>query len=120
MAETEKRAGGCQCGAVRYTVELDRGTTVISCNCSMCGKAGTLLTFVPVARFHLDRGEDATSDYQFNNHVIHHLFCKTCGIKAFARGTGRDGQPVAAFNVRCLDGFEPGQFQVKEFDGRSR
>jgi len=25
-----------------------------------------------------------------------------------------------AVNVRCLDGFEPGQFQVQDFDGRSR
>jgi hypothetical protein len=120
MAETEKRTGGCQCGAVRYTVELDRGTSVISCNCSMCGKAGTLLTFVPAERFRLESREDATTDYQFNKHVIHHLFCRTCGIKSFARGTGPGGQPMAAINVRCLDGFEPGQFQVKEFDGRSR
>ena len=119
MAETEKRAGGCQCGAVRYTVELERGGRVISCNCSMCGRAGTLLTFVPASKFHLDCGADATTDYQFNKHVIHHVFCKTCGIKSFARGTTPNG-PMVAINVRCLDGFEPGQFQVQEFDGRSR
>lgn len=120
MAETETRAGGCHCGAIRYTAELDRGGRVISCNCSMCGRAGTLLTFVPASRFRLERGADATTDYQFNKQVIHHLFCKTCGIKAFSRGTSRDGQPTVAVNVRCLDGFEPGQFQVQDFDGRSR
>ena len=120
MAETENRAGGCHCGAVRYTVELDRGSTALSCNCSMCGKAGTLLVFVPEARLHLERGAEATTDYLFNKHVIHHLFCRTCGIKSFARGTGPGRQPMIAVNVRCLDGFEPGQFQVRELDGRSR
>ena len=120
MAENETRSGGCHCGAVRYTVELDRGTTVMSCNCSMCGRSGTLLTFVPAERFRLERGEDATTDYLFNKHHIHHLFCRTCGIKSFARGAGRDGQPMVAVNVRCLDGFEMGQYPVREFDGRSR
>jgi len=120
MTQTETRQGGCHCGAVRYRVEMEPGASVISCNCSMCAKAGTLLVFVPSPRFQLQRGEEATTDYLFNKHHIHHLFCRTCGIKSYARGAGRDGQPMVGINVRCLDGFEPGQFTVKEFDGRSR
>ena len=120
MAETEKRVGGCHCGAVRYVVELEPGVTAQSCNCSMCAKTGALLVFVPASRFELQSGADATADYLFNKHHIHHLFCRSCGIKSFARGTGRDGEPMVAVNVRCLDGFEMGQFPVREFDGRSR
>ncbi|MGZ6139513.1 MAG: GFA family protein [Myxococcaceae bacterium] len=120
MADTERRQGGCHCGAVRYTVEIDRRVPVVSCNCSMCGRSGTLLSFVPASCFSLERGEGATTDYLFNKHHIHHLFCRTCGIKSFARGAGRDGQEMVAINVRCLDDFEPDQFQVKHFDGRSR
>ena len=120
MADTETRRGGCHCGAVRYTVGLDHEATAMSCNCSMCGRAGTLLSFVPASRFQLESGEDATTDYLFHKHHIHHLFCRTCGIKSFARGTAPDGRQMIAVNVRCLDGFEPGQFRVTEFDGRSR
>ncbi|HVP62988.1 MAG TPA: GFA family protein [Myxococcaceae bacterium] len=120
MADTETRRGGCHCGAVRYTVELERNPAALSCNCSMCGRAGTLLSFVPASRFHLEHGDDATTDYLFNRRHIHHLFCRTCGIKSFARGTDRDGQETIAVNVRCLDGFEAAQFRVTEFDGRSR
>ena len=120
MADAETRRGGCHCGAVRYTVELDREASALSCNCSMCAKAGTLLSFVPAERFHRERGEDATGDYLFNTQHIHHLFCRTCGIKSFARGKGRDGREMVAVNVRCLDGFEPEQFRVTPVDGRSR
>jgi hypothetical protein len=120
MAETETRAGGCHCGAVRYTVELERNPAAISCNCSMCRRAGSLLSFVPATRFHLEQGEGATTDYLFNKHHIHHLFCRTCGIKSFARGAGPDGREMVAVNVRCLDGFEEDQFRVREVDGRSR
>lgn len=34
---------------------------VIACNCSRCGKLGTLLTFVPAENFKLLSGEDATT-----------------------------------------------------------
>ncbi len=120
MAEPETRHGGCHCGAVRYAVDIDPGATALSCNCSICGKSGTLLTFVPAERFRLERGEEATAEYRFNSRRIQHLFCRTCGIRSFSRGVGRDGQPTIAVNVRCLDGFEPAQFPVREFDGRSR
>jgi hypothetical protein len=71
-------------------------------------------------QFTLVSGEDALSDYQFNKHAIHHLFCATCGIKSFARGKGRDGGDNVAINVRCLDGVELDALNVTKFDGRSR
>ena len=49
-------SGGCHCGKVRYQVTLDLGK-VISCNCSMCGKKGSLLTFAPAEQFKLQSGE---------------------------------------------------------------
>jgi hypothetical protein len=117
MSELETYAGGCQCGKVRYEVKVDLGAPVIACNCSMCGRAGTLLTFVPADQFTLLSGEDALTDYQFNRHVIHHLFCKVCGIKSFARGAGKGG-PTVAINARCLDGVALEQLTIKPFDGR--
>ncbi|HVZ87704.1 MAG TPA: GFA family protein [Polyangia bacterium] len=112
--------GGCQCGAVRYEAELDLSQPVISCNCSMCGRSGTLLTFVPSDRFKLKSGADHLTDYQFNNHIIHHLFCNTCGIKSFARGKGRDGSEQIAVNTRCLDDVDIDTLKVTKFDGKSR
>ena len=59
------------------------------------------------------------TDYLFNKHVIHHLFCTTCGIESFARGKGQDGAEMVAVNARCLDGVEPDALNPKKFDGRS-
>src|SRR5690606_36271483 len=42
--------GSCHCGKVRYEVALDLKSAV-SCNCSMCLRAGTLLAFVPTEKF---------------------------------------------------------------------
>ncbi|MFT3699660.1 MAG: GFA family protein [Kofleriaceae bacterium] len=110
--------GSCHCGEVKYKVELELGE-VISCNCSMCGKSGTLLTFAPVDKFELISGEDSLTPYQFNKHIIMHNFCKTCGIKSFARGKKPDGTPMVAINARCLDGVDVFDLKVKQFNGRA-
>jgi hypothetical protein len=120
MTKPSTYTGSCHCGAVRYTVEADLSQPVISCNCSMCGRSGTLLAFVPIDKFQLEQGEDKLTDYQFNKHVIHHTFCKTCGIKSFARGTNADGSAMAAINARCIDEVDLEQLNVKKFDGKSR
>ena len=120
MSAVETFGGGCHCGKVRYEVKLDLAKPVISCNCSMCGRAGTLLTFVPADQFKLLSGEDVLTNYQFNKHVIHHAFCRVCGIKSFARGVARDGSATVAINTRCLDDIDLARLNVTPFDGKSR
>lgn len=115
----EKRAGSCHCGSVKYEVDIDLTKPVISCNCSMCGRAGTLLSFVPASQFRLISGEGDLANYQFNNMHIDHLFCKTCGIKSFARGKSRDGSPTVAVNVRCIEGVDLETLSVQKYDGKN-
>ncbi len=110
--------GSCHCGTVRYEVAMDIDD-VMSCNCSICRRKGTLLAFTPEVNFTLISGENNLTDYQFGKKAIHHLFCKTCGISAFARGAMPDGTKMVAINVRCLDDVEVGKLPVKAFDGKS-
>jgi hypothetical protein len=115
-----KHIGSCHCGQVRYEVTIDLSQPVISCNCSMCGRSGTLLSFVPAAQFSLLSGEEVLRDYQFKSHVIHHFFCTSCGIKSFARGKKPDGTPTVAVNVRCLEDVDLDALAIQKFDGKSR
>jgi hypothetical protein len=72
--------------------------------------------------FRLLQGEAALSDYQFSSHNIHHLFCRTCGIKPFGRGHMAElGGTFYAVNVACLDeggAEELAQAPVAYEDGR--
>jgi hypothetical protein len=120
MSSAKVYPGGCHCGKVRYEVKLDLSAPVIACNCSMCGKKGTLLSFVPGADFKLLSGEDALTKYQFNKKVIDHLFCSTCGVTSFARGKKPDGTPTVAINTRCLDGVDLQALEVKHCDGATK
>ena len=118
MAETRTYTGGCHCGAVRYRVKMAL-ESALSCNCSMCSRAGTMLSFAPADQFELLSGDGVLRDYQFGKKKIHHLFCSRCGIKSFARSVGPDGREMVAVNVRCLDDVDLGAIQVKPFDGKS-
>ena len=109
--------GSCHCGNVAYEVE---GTidTALACNCSMCQRKGSLLWFVPRAQFRLRTPEDAAATYTFNKHVIKHRFCPTCGIHPYAEGVDAKGNPMAAINLRCIDGIDLAALPVQEFNGR--
>jgi hypothetical protein len=118
MAEQTYK-GSCHCGKVSYEVKAEL-EQVISCNCSICSRKGYLLAFVAPDKFTLRSGDDAgLTDYQFNKMNIHHLFCPTCGIQSFARGKKRDGSPMVAINVRCLEGVDVGSLKVMQVDGKS-
>jgi hypothetical protein len=111
--------GSCHCGAVRYRVTMAPPVKALACNCSICGRQGWLLGFVDDAAFTLTAGADALTDYQFGKKNIHHVFCRTCGVRSFSRGKDKDGKPTYAVNLRCLAGFDASKLPVETFDGAS-
>ncbi len=119
MSEPVSYRGSCHCGQVSFEVEIDLAKPAMTCNCSICSRTGTMLSFVPPDRFRLRSGEEALTDYQFGKQRIHHLFCSRCGVRSFARGAMPDGTPMVAVNVRCLEGVDLDQVPVRRFDGRS-
>ncbi len=111
--------GSCHCGAITFTVQtaLDQ---VARCNCSLCGRAGTLMAFVPASAHTVLSGKDHYVDYQFGSKTIHHGFCKTCGIRPYGSGNGEHG-PMAMINVGCLKGVDVRDHaNAPIYDGASR
>jgi hypothetical protein len=110
--------GSCHCGRVAFEVE---GTieSAMACNCSICGRKGSLLWFVPRDKLRLLSPDENASTYTFNKHVIKHRFCPHCGIHPYGEGTDPKGGRMAAVNIRCLEGIDLAAIPVTEFDGRS-
>jgi hypothetical protein len=110
--------GSCHCGHVAFQVEGTL-TGVMSCNCSVCQRKGTLMWFVPREDLQLLTPDENASTYTFNKHVIKHRFCPTCGMHPYGEGVDSKGHAMAAINIRCLEGIEPETIPVKHFDGRA-
>ena len=114
-----KYTGSCHCGGIKFEVEGEF-REVISCNCSICSRKGSLLGFVPRENLKMLTPKDAMRTYEFNKHVIKHHFCPTCGMHPLAEATDpRTGKPTAAINVRCLEGIDLDSLKVKKFNGRA-
>jgi hypothetical protein len=111
--------GSCHCGAVTFTVTADAPTEAMSCNCSHCRRKGFMLTFVPVDKFTLAKGENALTTYKFYKHRIAHRFCKTCGVQPFGEGMMPDGSPVRAVNLRAVPDIDLDALTIKKVDGAS-
>jgi len=107
--------GGCHCGAVRFEVDAPADPHVFSCTCSICAATGFLHLIVEADTFRITQGEGNLTDYRFNTGVARHLFCKTCGVKAFyVPRSHPDGWSV---NARCVDNLPLKDMDIPEFDG---
>lgn len=113
-----KHRATCHCGnvAVEFEGEI---AEVVSCNCSICQRKGSLLWFTPRDRLTLLSADDAASTYEFNRHRIRHRFCPRCGIHPYAEGVDPKGNAVAAINVRCVESVDLTALSIKHVDGRS-
>lgn len=76
MPQSELLSGGCQCGAVRYTISKAGQASV--CHCRMCQKAtgGLFGAFVSGLEFSWTRG---TPSYFASSDKVQRGFCFQCG-----------------------------------------
>jgi len=106
--------GGCHCGAVRFSVIVDKHEAD-DCNCSICRKKGFLHLIVSPDQFTLHSGAEVLTTYTFNTHTAKHTFCRICGIHPFYRP--RSHPNAIDVNLRCLDGDVLSHFRIVPFDG---
>ncbi|HEY3598096.1 MAG TPA: GFA family protein [Paraburkholderia sp.] len=111
----QRYTGGCHCGAVRFTLDLDLDRT-ISCNCSKCKMRGLIFWFVPPERFQLAAGDGGTQEYLLNRRAIKH---EGCGVEAFFYSEMPDGAEMVAINARCIDNIDLAQLKPAPYGGAS-
>ena len=109
--------GSCQCGTVTFTVNAEIPSQAISCNCSICRRTGSLLTFVAADQFELNSGSDQLKTYEFNKHKIQHLFCQNCGVQSFSTGRQPDGTQTYAVNLRSVPQADLDALVLQKYDG---
>ena len=109
--------GSCHCGKIAFHFESAPITEGMECNCSICGRKGAIMHFLPESAFTLKTPQENISTYQFNKHHINHNFCANCGTAPFSDGAGPDGSKMVAINLRCVDGVDPRALKINFHNG---
>ena len=98
---TQTMTGGCQCGRVRYSAEIE-SDEAYWCHCRMCQKAtgGIAAAFVQVEPAKVTWLSEP--DWYASSPVARRPFCSRCGTPlgfAWANGSGEMDLTVGSFDV---------------------
>jgi hypothetical protein len=111
MSKVEK-TGGCQCGRVRYTAQVDPAEAYL-CHCKMCQRAtgGFAAAFVGVSQE--DVAWSGEPDWYESSPIARRPFCSNCGTPLgfrFAEGSTSMDLTIGSFD-------DPADFRPKHHFG---
>ena len=107
----------CHCGNVRFSFYSEKITEGRRCNCSICVRKGAIMSakYIPATDFQPIKDMSQLIDYRWNDRMVNHMFCKTCGIYPY-HGDENYGYRV---NLGLVEQLDPLALEIKIIDGRS-
>jgi hypothetical protein len=103
---SETRAGGCLCGAVRYTTAWPP-IAVATCQCANCqkqaGSAISIIALVPAAGLEVAGELTAYEDHGDSGGTVFRKFCGTCGSPVISDIPGMEAQGIRVLKAGTLD-----------------
>lgn len=113
------KKGTCHCKKVEFQITLEgEFKDVRRCNCSLCRRKGAVISSVPLSNLKVTNGAENLTLYQWNTKTAKHYFCKTCGI--YTHHQRRSNPSLYGFNIACIEGVNPYEFDVGIGDGASQ
>ena len=108
-----KHTGGCLCGAIRYSVELD-STELRQCHCrdgqKASGAHGAVVALVARDKFKLEKGTPKRyAGKAASGRTLYRFFCPDCGSQLFGqRETMPEMMTLRAGTLDDSDGLKIG------------
>ena len=109
----------CHCGEVQGEIQLPKEglKTKRRCNCTLCKRKGTVMTFVEVKDLQIKSGSEQLTKYQYHTKVAEHYFCSKCGIYTHSNPRSNHDK-VYMLNVACIEGVKLFELEnIKVNDG---
>jgi hypothetical protein len=107
----------CHCGRLRFSFDCEEIRAGVRCNCSICVRKGAVMStgYIPARDFVPIADASDIIEYRWNDRVVGHVFCRTCGIYPY-HGDAEMGYRV---NLGCVSGLDVLALDIRVLDGRS-
>ena len=108
-------SGACHCGAVAIAV-ASKPRVLVSCNCSICRRYGTLWAYYDRGRVKIRRPRGGTEGYTWGHKHLRFVRCTTCGCVITWEAVDRSRRRVGV-NFRNFDVEDIASVRVRHLDG---
>jgi hypothetical protein len=97
---SEKMAGGCACGRIRFTARVDNEEAYL-CHCRMCQRAAGSISIAFKNMKVADIDWESDPDWYDSSPIARRPYCRECGTSlgfAFKKGSDKMDLTVASFD----------------------
>jgi hypothetical protein len=111
----------CHCKRVCFSFRSPEITAGIHCNCPLCVRRSAVLspTYILDGDFTPHADERDLTVYLWNDKVMRHYFCETCGIAPYSAVAGDDGKDRYRVNLGCVEGIDALALDITIVDGKA-
>ncbi len=108
-------SGSCHCGAVHISVAA-KPRVLVSCNCSICRRYGTLWSYYDRGRVQIKRERGATMAYTWGHKHLRFVRCASCGCVMTWEAVDRARRRMGV-NFRNFDPADISSARIRRLDG---
>ncbi len=108
--------GTCHCGDVRVALP-SRPRVLVSCNCSICRRYGTLWAYFRADRVRIEHARKGTRAYAWGARRLRFVRCARCGCVTHWEATRPRPDSRMGVNVRLLEPEAIEGLRVRQLDG---
>ena len=107
----------CHCGNVKLKIDAEVPENLLSCNCSVCHRYGSLMAYFPEGKVKVDAAPDATIRYTWGDKMLAFVHCKTCGCYSHWEGLPPKESDRMGVNARLFTNVKIDELPLRRFDG---
>lgn len=107
----------CHCGALRLEISGEVPSSLTSCNCSFCRRAGGLMAYYSPTQVKVLAEPGSIHEYIWGDKSLAQVRCSKCGSLSHWRSLDPNQTDRMGVNARLFEDIDFSQIKIRRFDG---
>ena len=107
----------CHCGKLKLKIEAEKPENLLSCNCSICHRNGSLMTYFTESQVEVIADPENIFKYSWGDKELAFVHCRKCGCYSHWEGVPPKKVDRVGVNARLFTNMEIKNLPIRYFDG---